>query len=60
MSSYVIKLLMVECKLMSSLKESLKRVGHMESEAKRIVYKDGDGSRKRLISTRSVGLSTRT
>jgi hypothetical protein len=30
----------------------------MVSGAKKIVYKDGDGNRKRLISTRSVGLST--
>jgi hypothetical protein len=26
----------------------------MESEAKKIVYKDGDGNRRKLISTRSV------
>jgi hypothetical protein len=30
----------------------------MESEAKKTVYKDGDGNRRKLISTRSVGLST--
>ena len=58
MSLYVIKLLILECELMNSLKESWKRVGHTEYGAKKTVYKDGDGNRRKLISTRSGGLST--
>jgi hypothetical protein len=44
--------------LMISSKELWRRAGHMESGAKKIVYKDGDGNRRKLISTRFAGLST--
>jgi len=37
-----------------------RNLGHTASGAKRTAYRDGDGSRRRLISTRSVHNTTQT